>query len=412
MWSDSYRPTRIQDMVGNEEARSYVAKWLLRWVDGTKPLILAGPPGVGKTTVVKAVSKQFGYDLIEMNASDTRNRGILTETIVPILKNRSLISEKTLLFLDEIDGISGRQDAGGIESLAVLIKEPTVPIIMAANSRDIKLRALNRLCKVVEFDRVHPSLLLLFLNYVMKREGKIIQTKDLLQIVRNSNGDIRALLNAAQSWISGYNSKRDTSFSIDISLAITNFLAAPTIEAARETLINIDGGYYDPHYGQSPEQRRKDILSAVFSTIVSSRLEINEVAAALDVLSKSDLIIGRVFKRRHWDLLRYLHRIISHGLFYHISNKNISYNQYSQPWQISAPIFARSLALRELLLTLAAKSHTSVSVFGAIYLPYLLAILLRQRIDLLPFVQGLALEPKAADALSKEISHLGKMDRF
>ena len=331
MWSDSYRPTRIQDMVGNEEARSYVAKWLLRWVDGTKPLILAGPPGVGKTTVVKAVSRQFGYDLIEMNASDTRNRGILTETIVPILKNRSLISEKTLLFLDEIDGISGRQDAGGIESLAVLIKEPTVPIIMAANSRDIKLRALNRLCKVVEFDRVHPSLLLLFLNYVMKREGKIIQTKDLLQIVRNSNGDIRALLNAAQSWISGYNSKRDTSFSIDISLAITNFLAAPTIEAARETLINIDGGYYDPHYGQSPEQRRKDILSAVFSTIVSSRLEINEVAAALDVLSKSDLIIGRVFKRRHWDLLRYLHRIISHGLFHHISNKNISYNQYSQP---------------------------------------------------------------------------------
>ncbi|MDQ4012891.1 MAG: AAA family ATPase, partial [Thermoproteota archaeon] len=243
MWSDSYRPTRIQDMVGNEEARSYVAKWLLRWVDGTKPLILAGPPGVGKTTVVKAVSKQFGYDLIEMNASDSRNRGILTETIVPILKNMSLISEKTLLFLDEIDGISGRQDAGGIESLAVLVKEPTVPIIMAANSRDIKLRALNRLCKVVEFDRVHPSLLLLFLNYVMKREGKNIQTKELLQIVRNSNGDIRALLNAAQSWISGYNSKRDASFSIDISLAITNFLAAPTIEAARETLMNIDGGY-------------------------------------------------------------------------------------------------------------------------------------------------------------------------
>jgi replication factor C large subunit len=328
------------------------------------------------------------------------------------LKNRSLISEKTLLFLDEIDGISGRQDAGGIESLAVLIKEPTVPIIMAANSRDIKLRALTRLCKVVEFERVHPSLLLLFLNYVMKRERKNTQTKDLLQIVRNSNGDIRALLNAAQSWVSGYNSKRDTSFSIDISLAITNFLAAPKIEAARETLMNIDGGYSDPHYGQSPEQRRKDILSAFFSTIVSSRLEINEVAAALDVLSKCDLIIGRVFKRRHWDLLRYLHRIISHDLFYHISNKNISYNQYSQPWQISAPIFARSLALRELLLTLAAKSHTSVSVFGAIYLPYLLAVLLRQRIDLLPFVQGLALEPKAADALSKEISNFGRMNRF
>jgi hypothetical protein len=45
-------------------------------------------------------------------------------------------------------------------------------------------------------------------------------------------------------------------------------------------------------------------------------------------------------------------------------------------------------------------------VFGATYLPYLLIILLRQRIDLPQFVQGLDLDPKAAEALSKEISNL------
>ena len=108
MWSDFYRPAKVQDMVGNEEARSYVAKWLLKWTDGARPLMLIGPPGAGKTTIVKALAQQSGYDLIEMNASDTRNRDVLTETILPILRNRSLIAEKTLLFLDEIDGISGR----------------------------------------------------------------------------------------------------------------------------------------------------------------------------------------------------------------------------------------------------------------------------------------------------------------
>ena len=93
MWSDVYRPARIEDMVGNEEARMDVAKWLLKWVDGTKPLFLIGPPGVGKTTIVKALANQLNYDLIEMNASDARNRNILSETILPILENRSLIAE-------------------------------------------------------------------------------------------------------------------------------------------------------------------------------------------------------------------------------------------------------------------------------------------------------------------------------
>src|SRR5215217_8771383 len=171
MWSDLYRPAKVQDMVGNEEARSYVAKWLVKWTDGTRPLMLIGPPGAGKTTIVKALAQQFGYDLIEMNASDTRNKDILTATILPILRNRSLIAEKTLLFLDEIDGISGRQDAGGIESLLTLIKEPTVPIVMAANAKDTKLKALAKLCKVVEFGKVHPSLLLLYLEQILELKG-------------------------------------------------------------------------------------------------------------------------------------------------------------------------------------------------------------------------------------------------
>jgi replication factor C large subunit len=406
MWSDFYRPAKVQDMVGNEEARSYVAKWLLKWIDGTRPLMLIGPPGAGKTTIVKALAQQFGYDLIEMNASDTRNKDVLTETILPILKNRSLIAEKTLLFLDEIDGISGRQDLGGIESLIMLIKEPTVPIIMAANNRDSKLRTLTKICKVVEFNRVHPSLLLLFLNYVLRQQGKDMPIEEKNGIVKGANGDIRSLLNMAQSRVSGYEATRDVSFGIDISPAITNFFIAPTIEAGRQILMSIEGGYPDPHFAQSPEQRRKDILYALFSSIVSSKLEVGEIAGALDVLSKCDLLIGRVSKKRHWNLLRYLHSLLSYGLFYALEDRNTTYTQYSQPWQVSAPIIARRLALRGLLVSLAAKTHNSASVFGATYLPYLLTVLLRQRIDLLQFVQGLDVDPKAAEALSKEISNL------
>ncbi len=401
MWSELYRPSKIEDLIGNEEARMDVVNWLLKWVDGAKPLFLMGPPGVGKTTIVKVLANQYDYDLIEMNASDTRNKDVLTETILPILRNRSLISEKVLLFLDEIDGISGRQDAGGIEFLSTLLKESPVPIILAANIKDTKLKPIAKLCRVVEFNRVHSSLLQLYLERILEVEN--IQLKEIHSIVRTAKGDIRYLLNIAQAKISGYNSAEGVSTDIEMSQAIPNFFTSPSVEDAVGILMNVEGRYSDPHFGQSVEEKRKDILYAFFSSIVNSDIEFNERADALDLLSRCDLIVGRVFDKRYWTLLRYLNIILSYGLYYKLAGHKINYNRYSQPWPISAPIISRRIALRRFIVNLARLTHTSVSVSSATYLHYLFNILLCQKVDVQEFAEHLGLDPKAAEPLSKEI---------
>jgi replication factor C large subunit len=406
IWSDVYRPANIQDMVGNEAARISVIKWLMNWVDGTRPILLIGPPGVGKTTLVKALAYQYGYDLIEMNASDTRNRAVLTETIVPILTNRSLIAEKTLLFLDEIDGISGRQDAGGIESLIALIKEPTVPILMASNTKDSKLKGLAKFCKVVEFNRVHPSLLLLYLNRILELEGKSMRFEDKAVVLKSANGDVRSLLNIAQAKMSGYESARDLPLEIDIAQAVANFSMANTIVEAKQILMSVDGRYSDPRFGQSPEDRRKDILYAFFSSLVNSNIESEKMAEALNVISMCDLIVGRAYKNRHWTLLKYLNDILSYALFNALSGQMIKYSQYSLPWQISAPLISRQLALRSVIDILADETNTSVSKLSATYVPYLLHILLRQGVSISRFIEGLGLEPRAGESLMKAITGL------
>jgi replication factor C large subunit len=341
-----------------------------------------------------------------MNASDTRNKAVLTDTILPILRNRSLVAEKTLLFLDEIDGISGRQDAGGIESLLTLIKEPTVPIVMAANAKDTKLKALAKLCKVVEFGKVHPSLLLLYLEQILELKGIDMQFRDKINLIKSAKGDIRSLLNIVQAKISGYDATRNSSSVVDISQVIADFSTSPTLEGAKQILMRVDGGYSDPRFGQSAEERRKDILYAFFSSIITSDIESGKMADALSVLSKCDIIIGRVSKNRHWTLLKYIHDILSYGLFSALTGQKVKYNQYSLPWPISAPIIARRLGLREILVNLAHRTHTSVSVLSATYLPYLLSILLSQKVDLRQFVEGLGLDPKAAESLLKEITSL------
>src|ERR1041385_5331686 len=98
MWSEKYRPTKIEEMVGNEEERLAAVRWLAKWIRGTRPLLLVGPPGTGKTTLANLLADKFGYDLVKMNASDTRNKESLRERILPILSNTgNLLGKKILL---------------------------------------------------------------------------------------------------------------------------------------------------------------------------------------------------------------------------------------------------------------------------------------------------------------------------
>lgn len=133
MWSEKYRPRTISEMVGNEESRSEIMEWVAKWKKGTKPLLLVGPPGIGKTTIAFLIAKQFGYDMIGLNASDVRSKSRINEILTPVLGNVSVLGTP-MIFVDEVDGIHGRGDYGGAAALVEILKESTVPIILAANN--------------------------------------------------------------------------------------------------------------------------------------------------------------------------------------------------------------------------------------------------------------------------------------
>ena len=372
MWVESSRPRTVEELIGNEEARLAIIKWLAEWVIGSKPLLLLGPPGVGKTTVVQALSFQFDYDLIEMNASDTRNREILLNRIIPAFKNTSLLEKKMLLFLDEVDGISGRQDIGGIEYLVSVLKAPTIPVIMAANSRDTKVRDLAKISKVIEFEPIHPRLLLLYINHILKKHNVTLSPEDKFSIVRSSNGDVRALLNNAQSISAGYDAYKEDSFDVDIKSAVNLFFSCLSAEEAKKILSRTDAIYIDPRFGISSDERRRDIVNALFSSILSSRIDISILAIMLDILSKIDVLVGRMGTNRRWSLLKYFDTLIAYGLFYISRNKAIKYSQYNMAWPLMGPILARGQSLKKLAGDLAQAAHTSKSTFSTLYLPYLI----------------------------------------
>ena len=406
MWSETHRPKTVQEMVGNEEARLIVIKWLAGWVSGSRPLLLLGPPGTGKTTLVHTLSRQLDYDLVEMNASDIRNREALQARITPIFQNTTnLIGKKIMLFLDEVDGISGREDTGGLDTLSNLIKEPTVPVIMAANKKSLKIAKLAKACKIVELNPVPSRLLLLLLDYVLQSEGVKLGSGDKRSIIDNSRGDIRSLLNSAQSRAAGYStiSNKDV-VDVDIADAINGYFDADSLNQAIQFMIRADVSYPDPRYRLiSPEERRKDMLAALFSSIASSQIEQHDLALLLDVLSIADMIVGRANALRQWHLLKYVNSLIASGLYEKSRQKGIKYHQYSMPWPTMGPIFARSQSTRKILNELALTLHMSRSSAGLFVLPYFIRTMIDEKIDPVEFAIDNFQDESVGESIAKEI---------
>ena len=224
MWSEKYRPTNILDLIGNEEARKSFVEWFAKWKKGVKPLLLVGPPGIGKTTLANLSSKHFGYDLISLNASDVRNKNNIQEILQPVLDNQSVLG-LPMIFIDEVDGIHGRSDYGGVEALINILKESTVPIILAANNHSTdKMKKIKKSVTTIELRPLSPRLLLLHMNRILQKESAKINPGKLIKLITDSNGDIRSMINSAQALVTGFEPPTEKSFeSLDVEEGINAF---------------------------------------------------------------------------------------------------------------------------------------------------------------------------------------------
>ena len=381
MWSEKYRPQIISDMVGNEEARAAIIEWFVKWKKGTKPLLLVGPPGIGKTTIAYLVAKQFGYDMIGLNASDVRSKSRINEILMPVLGNVSVLGTP-MIFVDEVDGIHGRGDYGGASALVDILKEPTVPIVLAANNdTSDKMKSIKKVVKIIYFKKIPPRLLRVYLENILKKQSAKLSPGALIKVIDKSKGDIRSMINLTQSLETGFNPQTEQSFeSVNVEDGVNAFFKANSVEEARSVL-----------YSMRIDPREK--INAFYSSIVTSELDSASLAKYLEIISTADMLFGRIMETQNWRLLRYLNDTL---IKLYQNDDRIRYSKYNLSWPLLNRIRWDGAKIKSLSNVMARKLHLSSSSFVTLCLPFVLFCIKNKTLEL-------ELEETFGDIIEKEI---------
>ena len=114
LWSTKWAPSLSTHLVGNHSLISNLKNWLVNWKHDMKPkyspyhekarfwnstnslakaCLLSGPPGIGKTSSVRLLAQELGFELIEQNASEQRNKTSISR-LLNGLKGNNVINDK------------------------------------------------------------------------------------------------------------------------------------------------------------------------------------------------------------------------------------------------------------------------------------------------------------------------------
>jgi replication factor C large subunit len=375
-WTVKNKPKSLFEIIGNKEAIQKFDEWVKSWEKGIpkkRAAFLYGPPGVGKTVVVEALAKDYRMELVEKNASDYRTEDAVQHFAGLASQYRSLFGGRRIVLLDELDGLTGTADKGGVKATTDIVKTAQVPIVLIANNAyDARFGNLRNYCLLVEFRKPLVGEVVKHLKRISDREAIQADEDALKFIARRSEGDVRSAVNDLQAlaqgkkrltyedvfWL-GYRDRRDTIFNV-LRMIIYGKTCSGAKQAVDMADVDVDM-----------------LFEWIYENVPVHLTDPHDLASAMDVLSIADVYRGRIRTTQDWGFIRYVIDHMTAGVAMARQNtKSQGWIPFRFPQRIQ--MLSRSRAERATQLSIGnkvkRKCHVSAAGASKEVLPYLTII--------------------------------------
>ncbi|WP_455139635.1 AAA family ATPase [Candidatus Hodarchaeum mangrovi] len=381
-WTQKYAPKRRSEIVGNIESVNSIVGYLNRFRNPDlelkkRALLLYGPPGIGKTSSVIAIAKSLKFDVFTVNASDQRNKlslqSVKQASMFNSLKeslNKQIIGK--ILLIDEIDGLSGTADRGGIREIIEIIHDTRAPIILTANDiSDQKFNTLKKYCELREFFPPSSKEILDIMRRISEKESIEVTDLTLYKLIELSENDIRGSINSLQTIATGTKNIAEEDLEVlskrDRSILFTEFLNI--------LFIDRDG---DLAHKQTKMLSNMDYSKLLF--LIRDLLpkfinpsDYQQNASIYEVLARADLALTRAQSEQIWSQLSYFYTFLTKELATLVpSGSNFP---TLQEWQLQIPSYWITLSRQKKPAKIGSKvgliCHVSTQEAISFYFPYL-----------------------------------------
>ncbi|CAG9464400.1 unnamed protein product [Pedinophyceae sp. YPF-701] len=206
-WVEKYRPTLIEEIVGNTEAVSRLQE--IASMGNMPNLIFSGPPGTGKTTSVLCLARAllgpaYKDAVLELNASDDRGIDVVRNKIKMFAQCKVTLppGRHKVVILDEADSMT----AGAQQALrrTMEIYSGTTRFALACNQSSKVIEPIQSRCAIVRFSKLSDGEILERLRRVCQEENVGYTDDGMEAIIFTADGDMRQALNNLQATHSGF----------------------------------------------------------------------------------------------------------------------------------------------------------------------------------------------------------------
>jgi replication factor C large subunit len=310
-WIKQYSPHSPRDVVGQDSAVQQLVDFLKNHKkQRKKAMLLHGPSGVGKTSAVHAAGQELGLEVVEVNASDVRNAEAMQRVLGNALRQQSLMFSGKIILVDEIDGLSGTKDRGGIPELVKLMAKRSFPIVMTANDPwNSKFSTLRSNSVLVQFHTLNYLSVAKILGRIANAEEISVDDDLLKTLARRSSGDARAAINDLQS-LAGKNgeitaedveSLSDRNRVESIMNALMRIFKTTQAEIALSSLNDV-------------QENMDTVMLWIDENLPKEYTKAEDLYRAYDALSLADVFKGRIRRWQHWRFLVYINALMTAGV--------------------------------------------------------------------------------------------------